>query len=852
MALYSIFFLFVLLTVLPHPSQSITANQSQFFVLMKASLSGDALSGWDIDGGKPYCNFSGISCNNQGYVDKIDISRWSLSGQFPSGVCSYMPQLRILRLDHNHLYGNFFDSFVNCSFLEELKMSFVYLKGTLPDFSPLKSLRILDLSYNLFSGDFPISVTNLSNLEVLNFNENPGFNSWQLPENISRLTKLRSMILATCVLHGRIPPSIGNMTSLTDLELSGNFLTNQIPPEIGLLKNLQQLELYYNQHLSGTIPEELGNLTELTDLDMSVNRLTGKIPESICRLPKLRVLQLYNNSLTGEIPSAIENSTTLTILSLYDNFLTGEVPQNLGRFSSMVVLDVSENKLSGPLPTEVCNGGKLKYFLVLSNFFSGELPTSLEKCTTLLRFRVSNNRLEGTIPQGIFGLPHASIIDLGYNGFSGPIANTIRNARNLSELFMPNNKISGVLPPEISGGINLVKIDLSNNFLSGPIPSGIGNLKKLNLLILQNNKLNSSIPKSLSSLKSLNVLDLSNNLLTGKIPQSLCDLLPNSINFSNNRLSGPIPPSLIKGGLVESFSGNPGLCVSVNVKSSDQDFPLCPKTYNRRRRNTVWAVVISAFLIFIGLILFVKRRLSKQSALMEHDETFSSAFFSYDVKSFHLISFDQREIFEAMTEKNKVGQGGYGTVYKIELKSGETIAVKKLWSQRTKDSVSQDQLLVDKVMKTEVDTLGNIRHKNIVKLYCYFSKYAYSSKATTKCDVYSFGIVLMELITGRKPVEADFGENKNIIYWVSTKIDSKDRVMEVFDKRLLGSFGDEMIRVLRIAIRCTNKAPAVRPTMNEVVQLLAEADPCQIRHLQVSDQTKESFNVCKIKNPSEF
>ncbi|KAJ0025630.1 hypothetical protein Pint_08568 [Pistacia integerrima] len=205
-----------------------------------------------------------------------------------------------------------------------------------------------------------------------------------------------------------------------------------------------------------------------------------------------------------------------------------------------------------------------------------------------------------------------------------------------------------------------------------------------------------------------------------------------------------------------------------------------------------------------------------------------------------------------MTEKNKVGQGGYGTVYKIELKSGETIAVKKLWSQRTKDSVPQDQLLVDKVMKTEVDTLGNIRHKNIVKLYCYFSKYAYSSKATTKCDVYSFGVVLMELITGRKPVEADFGENKNIIYWVSTKIDSKDRVMEVFDKRLLGSFGDEMIQVLKIAIRCTNKAPAVRPTMNEVVQLLAEADPCQIRHLQVSDQTKESFNVCKIKNPSEF
>ncbi|XP_044510573.1 receptor protein-tyrosine kinase CEPR1-like [Mangifera indica] len=958
MALYSIFFLFVLLALLPLPLQAITGNQSQFFALMKTSLSGDALSGWDIDGGKHYCSFSGISCNKQGYVDKIDISGWSLSGQFPSGVCSYLPQLRILRLDYNHLYGNFFDSLVNCSFLEELKMKYVYLKGTLPDFSLMKSLRILDLSYNFFTGNFPISLTNLSNIEGFNFNENPGFNSWQLPENISLLTKLRVMNLGTCVLHGRIPPSIGNMTSLTDLELTGNFLTGQIPPEIGLLKNLHQLELYYNQHLSGAIPEELGNLTELTDLDMSVNQLTGKIPESICRLPKLRVLQLYNNTLIGEIPTAIGNSTTLTMLSLYENFLTGEVPQNLGQFSSMIVLDLSENRLSGPLPTKVCNGGKLKYFLVLSNMFSGELPASLEKCSSLLRFRVSNNRLEGSIPQGIFRLPHASIIDLGYNGFRGPIAKTIGNARNLSELFMPNNKISGALPPEISEAINLVKIDLSNNLLSGPIPSEIGNLRKLNSLILQSNKLNSSIPNSLSSLKSLNLLDLSNNLLTGNIPESLSKLFPNSINFSNNQLSGPIPLSLIKGGLVESFSGNPGLCVSVNVKSSDQDFPLCSKTYNRRRLNSVWAIIISAVIFFIGLILFVKRRLSKQRALMEHDESLSSSFFSYDVKSFHQISFDQREIFEAMIEKNKVGQGGSGIVYKIELKSGETVAVKKLWSQRTKDSASEDQLLFDKGLKTEVETLGTIRHKNIVKLYCYFSsldwnllvyeympngnlwdvlhkgwiqldwptrhkiafgvaqglaylhhgllspiihrdikstnilldvnyqpkvadfgiakvlqarggkdstttviagtygylapEYAYCSKATTKCDVYSFGVVLMELITGRKPVEAEFGENKNIIYWVSTNVDCMKSVMEVLDKRLSVSFRNEMIQVLKIAILCTNNSPAARPTMNEVVQLLAEADPCKFDTSKFSDKTKDLFNVTKIKNPSEF
>ena len=108
------------------------------------------------------------------------------------------------------------------------------------------------------------------------------------------------------------------------------------------------------------------------------------------------------------------------------------------------------------------------------------------------------------------------------------------------------------------------------------------------------------------------------------------------------------------------------------------------------------------------------------------------------------------------------------------------------------------------------------------------TEYAYSNKATTKCDVYSFGVVLMELITGKKPVEADFGENKNIVYWASTKLDTKEGVMEALDKRLSGSFRDEMIQVLRIAMRCTCSKPSQRPTMNETVQLLIETDPCRL------------------------
>lgn len=703
-------------------SQVMSTNQSQFFSLMKGSLSGNYPLDWDDTDGKPVCHFTGVTCNNQGEVINLDLSGWSLSGKFPSDICSYLPQLHVLNLGHTKFKFPT-DSILNCSHLEELNMNHMFLTGTLPDFSPLKSLRILDLSYNLFTGEFPMSVFNLTKLEVLNFNENSGFNLWQLPADIDRLKKLKSMVLTTCMVYGQIPPSMGNITSLVDLELSGNFLTGQIPRELGLLKNLQQLELYYNQHLVGNIPEELGNLTELIDLDMSVNKLTGSIPASVCALPKLQVLQLYNNSLTGEIPGEIENSTTLRMLSLYDNLLRGQVPSKLGQFSGMIVLDLSENNLSGPLPTEVCKGGKLLYFLVLDNMFSGGIPDSYANCMTLLRFRVSNNRLEGSVPEGLLGLPHVSIIDLSNNNLTGPVPEISGNSRNLSELFLQRNQISGVIPPSMSRAINLVKIDFSYNLLYGPIPSEIGNLRRLNLLMLQGNKLSSSIPSSLSLLESLNLLDLSNNLLTGCIPESLSVLLPNSINFSHNLLSGPIPPKLIKGGLVESFAGNPGLCVlPVYANSSDQNFPICPHKYRKSKRiNTIWVAGISVVLIFVGAGLFLKRRCSKETAAVEHDETMSSSYFSYDVKSFHMITFDQREIIESLVDKNVMGHGGSGTVYKIELKSGDTVAVKRLWSRKSKDSAPEDRLFMDKALKAEVETLGSIRHKNIVKLYCCFS-----------------------------------------------------------------------------------------------------------------------------------
>lgn len=132
------------------------------------------------------------------------------------------------------------------------------------------------------------------------------------------------------------------------------------------------------------------------------------------------------------------------------------------------------------------------------------------------------------------------------------------------------------------------------------------------------------------------------------------------------------------------------------------------------------------------------------------------------------------------------------------------------------------------------------------------TEYAFSNKTTIKCDVYSYGVVLMELITGKKPVESDADGNKYIAYWVLTKLYTKEGTMEVLDKSLSSSFMNEMIQVLRTAVRCTCNNPSRRPTMKEVVQQLIEADPCRLGSCKLSkNKTKDASNATKAKNQSD-
>eukprot|EP01018_Ginkgo_biloba_P023867 Gb_15787 [translate_table: standard] len=940
-------------------------EEAQILLRMKKSLKDphNAMKNWEESIDAP-CNWNGIKCENAtGKVTEITIESKLLNGPIYSEIC-FLQSLKKLHLGDNDLHGNFPSALLNCSKLESLNLTTNHLTGTLPDLSPLKSLQILDLTTNKFTGEFPASVGNLPELTSLNLAENP-FKPGKIPERLMNLKNLTLLYLSSCNLIGEIPRFIFDFTELGLLDLSLNSLNGSIPKEISKLKKLYQLELYDN-HLTGNIPRELGNLTSLRDFDASVNMFSGSIPEELGNLRNLISFQLYTNKLSGQIPESFGELPFLEGLSLYENNFTGQLPQKLGSLSKFNMIDVSENRFSGPLPKDICRGGNLQYFLILENGFTGELPQSYGDCKSLVRFRINNNNLQGKVPKGIWGLPNATIIDLSFNNFRGGLSSEIANAKNLSQLFIQNNQFSGNLVPEIGMAAQLAKIVANDNQFTGSIPKEIGGLSRLNMLHLQENllegsipdqlglctylsdinlagnHLDGSIPKSLASIDSLNSLNVSKNELSGPIPSSLSSLKLSSIDFSNNQLTGPVPNSLVSEANSRSFYGNPGLCAEISSNDDHHTLVVCPTSHPRKesRETKVIAcfIVGAAMAIFIiGLLLFRRRYNQNQADLTEKMESSS-----WRLKSFHKLSFNEEEISEALLdEENVIGSGGSGKVYRVDLKNNETVAVKRLWMMNMNCNKQHHNSGLNGSMKAEVDTLGMVRHKNIVKLYCCLTnshsnllvyeympngnlfdalhksngekdfngsnlnldwlmrykialgaahglaylhhdctpaivhrdikstnilldefyeakiadfgvakilqvcgggkdsctafagthgyiapEYAYSLKVTEKSDIYSFGVVLLELVSGKRPIEPEFGENKDIVNWISHKICTREDAFEILDSKISKSSKEEMIEVLKIAVRCTCKLPTLRPSMREVVQMLLDVDPC--------------------------
>ncbi|CAI9116056.1 OLC1v1017106C1 [Oldenlandia corymbosa var. corymbosa] len=721
-----------------------SSDELQALLTLKSSLKDPSntlvFDSWNANNST--CNFSGITCDlTTNLVTEIELSNHNLSGSVPFDAICGLQSLEKLSLGFNFLSGQVIEDLNKCVSLKYLDLGNNLFSGPVPDISSLSQLMYLYMNMSGFSGTFPWkSLDNMSNLVELSLGDNP-FDRTPFPNGVLKLTKLTVLYLSNCSIEGTIPPGIGNLTELTDLELAQNFLTGKIPVEITKLQKLWQLELYMNE-LTGELPVGFGNLTNLQRFDASTNFLTGNLSE-VRLLSKLTSLQLFENEFTGELPPELGDFQHLVNFSVYRNKLSGQIPQNIGSSSQFNFIDASENFFTGSIPPDMCKQGTMTELLILQNNLTGKIPESYANCLTLTRFRVSNNSLSGEVPRGIWGLPNLGMIDVAMNDLVGPVTSDIGKATSLAQLLLSDNKFSGELPSEISKANQLVSLDLSGNQFSGEIPSTIGDLKQLDNLYLQDNTFSGSIPDSLAScdsltiinlahnhlsgqipvnlgsLSTLNSLNLSDNQLSGQIPWSLSSLKLNVLDLSNNKLSGLIPETLSIDAYNGSFSGNNGLC-----GNNLNNFPKCSAGSGdskelRKLLICFLGLGIVAMLVCLACFWHLKKKSLKGQNRSWREN-------SWDMKSFHLLSFTEDDILDGINQDNLIGKGGSGNVYKISLENGNDLAVKHIWNSDP-DSKKKEESTTTMLPKgsrklsefeAEVQTLSSIRHVNVVKLYC--------------------------------------------------------------------------------------------------------------------------------------
>ncbi|KAK1302538.1 LRR receptor-like serine/threonine-protein kinase ERECTA [Acorus calamus] len=709
---------------------------------------------------------------------------------------------------------------------------------------------------------FNVAALNLSNLNL----------GGEISLAIGDLKGLISMDLSFNDIYGDIPFSISKLKQLEYLLLKNNQLTGPVPSTLSQIPNLKVLDLAQNK-LSGEIPRLIYWNEVLQYLGLRGNNLEGTLSPDMCQLTGLWYFDVKNNSLMGSIPQNIGNCTGFQVLDLSYNKFTGELPYNIG-FLQVATLSLQANQFSGPIPSVIGLMQALAVLDLSSNHLTGPIPAILGNLTYTEKLYLHSNKLSGTIPPELGNMSKLHYLELNDNELIGRIPPELGKLTDLFDLNVANNNLEGPIPENLSSCVNLNSFNAYGNRLNGTVPRAFEKLESMTYLNLSSNNLNGPIPIELSRIGNLDTLDLSSNHLSGSIPQEL-GLLQNlvSLKVEYNNLSGNILSLANCLSLSDLFVGNPGLC-GYWVGSS------CNLSHSSARVNYRSPKLV---ILHMNMALHVYEDIMRMT--------------------------------ENLSEKYIIGYGASSTVYKCTLKNCRPIAIKRIYSQYPQSL---------KEFETELETVGSIKHRNLVSLqgyslsplgnllfYDYMEngslwdvlhgpskkmkldwetrlrialgaaqglaylhhdcspriihrdvkssnilldkdmeahltdfgiarsicvskahtstyvvgtigyidpEYARTSRLNEKSDVYSYGIVLLELLTGKKAVD----DESNLHQLMLSKA-ANNSVMETVDPEITATCADlsAVKKVFQLALLCSKRQPSDRPTMHEVARVLS-------------------------------
>ncbi|KAL7229113.1 hypothetical protein ACSBR2_007749 [Camellia fascicularis] len=784
-------------------------------------------------------------------LGELGLANNNLSGEVPVELGS-LSKLAIVNIEANNLRGSI-SPFTNLSSLRDLFLDRNYFNGSFPDgFDRLKNLQILALGINRLSGVIPASLFNHSSLTSFDVivNQIQGSLPWDLGIT---LPNLELFSIAGNQFTGSIPVSISNASKLHELELDQNNLTGKIPESIGnLSSNLKLLSLDNNQ-IFGSIPPGIVNLVGLQSLYMQVNQLTGTIPSGIGNLQNLHELNLLNNSLSGNIPSSLGNLSLLSKLVLGLNNFQGNIPPSLGNCSNLQKLFLSQNNLNGTIPKQVVSISSLSIYLDLSqNQLSGSLPMEVAKLINLGYLDVSKNLLSGEIPSTLGSCTSLETLRLGNNFFNGTIPSSLSFLRGLSELDLANNSLSGEIPVYLESFILLQNLNLSFNNFEGVVPTqGVFcNVSKISVVgnMDENRRSNSALTLALSisfGLVGLALLgcvlylcqfrnrrkdthsDSSKNSL---LRVSYQTLVKATDGFSSFNLIGVGSFGSVYKGVID------GRIVGVKVLNllrhgaSKSFVSECEALRNIRHRNLVKVLTACSTVDYQGhdfkalIYEFMVNGSLEEWLHPNPNEDLSN-------EEFRKLNLFQRLniVIDIVCALNYLHNQGQTPIVHCDLKPSNILLDKDMTGHVGDFGLAKflaDHATID-LSTSETRSIG------IRGTIGYTApEYGMGSEILAYGDIYGFGILMLEMFTGKRPTDEIFKDGLSLHSFVKEALPGS--ASEISDPILFQTEGEEeeensirsekivecLSLILEIGVNCSSDLPRERMEINDVAAKL--------------------------------
>lgn len=688
-------------------------------------------------------------------------------------------------------------------------------------------------------------------------------------------------------LGGRITEKIGQLQALRKLSLHDNMIGGPIPTSLGFLPNLRGVQLY-NNRISGTIPPSLGSFPLLQTLDFSNNSLTGSIPYGLANSTKLYRLNLSLNSLSGSIPISLTQSPSLIFLSLQYNNLSGSVPDTWGGgngitnngSSPLQSLTLDHNFFSGEIPSSLGKLIELQELSLNANQFNGTIPNEISNLSMLKRLDFSSNAISGSIPSSLSNLSSLNVLNLRENQLTGQIPATVGNISTFTQLDLAHNNLSGAIPSSLGNLPNLVSFNVSYNNLSGPVPvtlsqkfnssSFVGNLQLCGYS--GSNPCPSLSPppsitppsskkhKSRRKLSTKDIILIAAGALVIVLLLLCCILLCCLLGkrAASKEKDGPAAASRARaekgsaaaaGGEAEASGEGGGKLVHFDGPTAfTADDLLCAtaEIMGKSTYGTVYKATLED-----GSQVAVKRLREKITKGQRDFETEVNLLGKIRhpnllaLRAYYLGPKGEKLlVFDYMTKGSlasflhargpdmpinwptrlKIAQGtARGLLYlhtQVNIIHGNLTSSNVLLDDHTNAKIADyglSRLMTAAANSNVIATAGALGYRapELSKL----------KKANTRTDVYSLGVIILELLTGKSPGEAMNGVD--LPQWVASIV-KEEWTNEVFDLELMrdaSTIGDELLNTLKLALHCVDPSPSARPEVQQVLQQLEEIRP---------------------------